>query len=106
MFELTNEQRKYFALPPVSDSWEKVEVKPNQTDMYYTYAYLDGQKIVKVIQVYDEPGYEIYREYGVNEMISEDRTKLLPKTVKGKPQNFTASNLESAYVIEQKNPFK
>ena len=26
MFELTNDQRKYFAIPPVEDSWEKVEV--------------------------------------------------------------------------------
>ena len=97
MFELTNEQRKYFAIPPVEDSWEKVEVAPSPYDRYYTYAYLDGQKVRKIIKVYDEQseqGMDMYGEYTVDEVLSEDRTMLLPKTSKGKPQKFTAANLD------------
>ena len=95
MFELTNEQRKCFALPPVQDSWKRIEVKKGPYDTCNTYAYLDGQQIMKVVQVYDVPGQEIYREYSVNQSISTDGTKLLPKTPKGKPQNFIASYLEN-----------
>ena len=95
MFELTNEQRKCFALPPVQDSWKRIEVKKGPYDTCNTYAYLDGQQIMKVVQVYDVPGQEIYREYSGNQSISTDGTKLLPKTTKGKPQNFIASYLEN-----------
>ena len=49
MFELTNDQRVYFAIPPVEDSWEKVEVTPSPYDRYYTYAYLDGRQVRKMI---------------------------------------------------------
>ncbi|MDY3859335.1 MAG: hypothetical protein SO014_01660, partial [Candidatus Limivicinus sp.] len=84
MFELANEQRKCFVLPPVLASWKKVEVKPSPYDMHYTFAYLDGRRIAKIIQVYDEqPGQEHYREYSVDAMLSEDGTKLLPKTDRG-----------------------
>ncbi len=93
MFELTNAQRKCFALPLVLDTWEKVEVKPSPCDMFYTYAYLDGNRIVKVIQVYDEPGQELYSEFSVDQTLSEDKTMILPKTEKGKPQKFTSANL-------------
>ena len=94
MFELTNEQRKCFALPPVLDTWKKIEVKPSPYDLYDTYVYLDGQKIMKVIQIYEEAGHPKYYEYSVDQMISEDGKKLLPKTAKGKPQNFISSHLE------------
>ena len=94
MFELTNEQRMCFALPPVEPHWKRVEVKPSPYDLFYMYAYLDGQKVVKVIGVFDDAKHEKYFEYSVNETLSEDGTKLLPKTAKGKPQNFTTSNLE------------
>ena len=93
MFELTNEQRNCFAMPPVLDSWKKVEVKASPYDQYITYAYLDGRSIVKVIQVSDILGHEKYREYGVEQTLSDDGTKILPKTDKGKPQNFTSANL-------------
>ena len=93
MFELTNEQRKYFAIPPVLDNWEKVEVKAGPYDHCITYAYLDVRRIVKVIKVSETRGQEMYVEYGVDQMLSEDGTKILPKTEKGKPQNFTAPNL-------------
>ena len=93
IFELTNEQRKCFAIPPVLDSWKKVEVKASPYDHYVTYAFLDGTKIVKVIQVSDTVGQEMYYEFGVEQILSDDGTKILPKTDKGKPQNFTSSNL-------------
>ena len=80
MFELTNEQRKCFAIPLVLDSWKRVEVKASPYDHYVTYAFLDGSKIVKVIQVSDTIGRELYKEYGVNQILSEDGTKILPKT--------------------------
>ncbi len=93
MFELTNEQRKCFAIQPVLDTWTKVEVKASPYDHYVTYAYIEERRIVKVIQVSEEPGREMYQEYGVDQMLSEDGTKILPKTNKGKPQNFTSANL-------------
>lgn len=94
MFELTNDQRRCFALPPVLDSWKKAEVPPNPFDMYYMYVYLDGTEIKKVIRVFDEqPGQEMYCEYSVDARLSEDLTMLLPKTAKGKPAKFTTANL-------------
>ena len=94
MFELNNEQRKCFALQPVLDAWERVELKPSPYDKHKTYAYLDGLRVVKMILVCDIPGWELYYECTVDEALSDDKTKLLPKTQKGKPQNFTSSNLE------------
>lgn len=93
MFELTNEQRDCFALPPILDTWKRIEVKAGPYDHYVTYAYLDGQRIVKVIQVSETPGQEMYREYGVDQMLSADGTRMLPKTDKGKPQHVTAPAL-------------
>lgn len=58
------------------------------------YAFVEGRRIVKIIQICEAKGKEVYREYGVDQMLSEDGTKILPKTEKGKPQNFTAPNLE------------
>ncbi len=93
LFELTNEQRKCFALPAVQDSWKRVVVPAGSDDNYKTYAFLDKEHIVKVIQVSDKAGYALYLEYCVDQMISPDGTKILPKTDKGKPQNFTGPNL-------------
>ena len=93
MFELTNEQRKCFALPPVLDTWKKIEVKAGPYDQYTTYAFLEGERIVKVILISENPEQELYHEYGVDQLLSLDGTKILPKTDKGKPQNFTAPNL-------------
>ena len=93
MFELTNDQRKCFALPPVLESWRKVEVKPGPYDKERTYAYLDGKRIMKVIRICEDFGRALYYEYGVDQLLSEDETKLIPKTDKGKPQNFIAPNL-------------
>ena len=47
MFELTNEQRKCFALVPVSDQWECIEAKASPYDQFKTYLFIDGDTIVK-----------------------------------------------------------
>ena len=93
MFELTNEQRRCFAIAPVLDTWKKVEVKAGPHDNYATYAYLDEKRVVKVVIVSNKPGNDRYQEFGVNELLSDDETQILPKTSKGKPQSFTSASL-------------
>ena len=89
MFELTNDQRKCFALKPVSDQWERVEVKPGPYDNFKTYFYIDGNEIVKCIL----SGPNNYCEYELSEKITSDRKYLLPKTERGKPTPLTSPNL-------------
>ena len=95
MFELTNEQRKCFGLTPVLDFWNKVEVNSKSLDNISTYAYLDGKRIVKVIELCENQENLKYYEFAVDLMLSDDGTKILPKSAKGKPKNFTAANLSS-----------
>lgn len=90
MYELTNEERKYFCLPEVTCTQKRVELPKGPYDDHVTVAYIEGRRIVKVIMVSDKPGKELYREYEVDETLSSDGTKIMPKTDKGKPQNFTA----------------
>lgn len=89
MFELTNEQRKCFALVPVSDQWERIEVKPSPYDQFKTYIYLDGVMIVKCILCGDAQ----YCEYELAETVSPDKKYLMPKTAKGKPVLLSSSNI-------------
>ncbi len=89
MFELTNEQRRCFALPVVLDHWQKIEIAPG------TYIYLDGHRIAKIVQVCEDPQNQQYSEYAVDRMLSEDHTMLLPKTTKGSPQKITWANLKN-----------
>lgn len=82
-FELTNEQRKYLGLLPVSDTWELVYFA-NQ------YLYYDGDIIRKKITI-DEDGS--YYEAELCEHTEQNRTLLSPKTKRGKPKkmNYTAT---------------
>lgn len=89
MFELTNEQRKCFALVPVNEQWERVEAKPSPYDQFKTYLYIDGDAIVKCILSGDAQ----YCEYELSEQVSRDRKYLLPKTHKGKPVLLSSSNI-------------
>ena len=89
MFELTNEQRKCFALVPVSDQWERIEVKPSPYDQFKTYIYLDGVTIVKCILCGDAQ----YCEYELAETVSPDKKYLMPKMAKGKPVLLSSSNI-------------
>lgn len=89
MFELTNDQRKCFALVPVRDQWERIEAKPSPYDQFKTYLYLEGDTIVKCILSGDSQ----YCEYELSEKVSLDRKYLLPKTAKGKPTLLSSSTI-------------
>lgn len=90
MFELTNEQRPCFGLKPVDPGWERIVAKPSPYHSYTTIAYRDGNVLRRFIQT----GENIYKEYEIQEQLTEDGKFLLPKTAKGKPVLFTAANLE------------
>lgn len=49
MFSLTNEQRRCFALKPISSTSSCVEAKPSPHDDRRTLLYLDGDTVVKCI---------------------------------------------------------
>lgn len=89
MKELTNNQRKYFGLEPVMDSWDKVQFK-GDTYRPDSILYFDGDTIRKYIVSTDKE----YKETQYNEQ-TENRELILPKTKKGKPKKLTASVLES-----------
>lgn len=89
MFELTNKQRECFAQPLVSDTWVKRELTPSRYHDFKTFAYVEGNRVRKMITVSDRE----YREFGKDEMLSDDGTMLLPKTAKGKPVPLTAATL-------------
>ena len=94
MFELTNDHRKCLGIPLISDSWVRIKAKPSPHSYYDTYAFINEEKIVKVIQVSNAEGREFYNEWSVDQELSDDGAYILPKTDKGKPRLFTASTLE------------
>lgn len=89
MYELTNEQRKCFALTLVQENWERVLLKPAPCDDFDTVAYVDGTVIRKCVQ----SGKKRYIETDYCEPVSDDISTLLPLTQKGKPQKLTAASL-------------
>lgn len=90
MFSLTNEQRRCFALKPISSTSSCVEAKPSSHDDRRTLLYLDGDTVVKCITLDDN----FYNEYELCEKVTPDRKYLLPKTGKGKPVPLTAANIQ------------
>lgn len=82
-FELTNKQRKYLGLSPVSATWELVYFAKQ-------YLYYDGDTIRKKITIDDDGSYY---EAELSEHTEQNRTVLLPKTKQGKPKkmNYTAT---------------
>ena len=98
LFELTNEQRRCFAISETEKDWKLITLSPNRFDTYDTYAYITPEcRIKKVICV----GEDTYFEYGLDEKCSIDKTKtmILPKTDKGKPVKLTvASVMKKPYV--------
>jgi hypothetical protein len=89
MFELNNNQRKYFGLESVKNSWDKIQFK-GDTYRPDSILYFEGCTIKKHIISNDNE----YKEIQYNEQ-TEDREFLLPKTKKGKPKKLTPSVLES-----------
>jgi len=92
MFELNNDQRKYFGLEPIESHWEKVPLK-GDTYRPETVLYFEENTIRKHIL---STNYQ-YQETQYNEL-TENREFILPKTKKGKPKKLTAS------VLEKKTP--
>lgn len=89
MIGLTNEQRLCFGLEPIRPDWQVLRLKPSPYDTHESYAFLEGSTVRKCILI----GPRLYREYALNESLSEDLRYLLPKTTKGKPALLTASSL-------------
>lgn len=80
-YELTNNQRKYFGLSLVADSWDKVRLSDLVTVYYH------GDKIVKVLH------YNFgYFEYDTD-IETKHRQVLVPKTTKGKEQKLTIAKI-------------
>lgn len=88
MFQLTNEQRKCFAIAPTEDDWECIALDRSKYDDYDTYIFVTPDNIVKKMILI---GDDRYSEYAYNEMLSPDRRFVLPKTAKGKPQKLSAA---------------
>lgn len=105
---LTNEQRYYYGLTPISSDWEKV-VRYSVTHGCYkrSEVYFDGTTIKKMI--YEEKSVEDGKDLGSNnysefdlDAQTEQKILLLPKTSKGKKKPWTPSLLmNSTYVEEQ-----
>lgn len=89
MFELTNEQRRCFALAMVQPNWERIKIKAGPYDTFETYAYCENNIIKKCVITSDIE----YCEYELCEVVSDDGQYLLPKTSKGKAVLLSSSNL-------------
>ena len=86
-FELTNEQRKYFGLNPIEETWERVQW------LTTSYIFFDGDVIRKIIHYAPHPNFHtgyIERDYDLQ---THNREFIKPKTDKGKPKKVTASNI-------------
>jgi hypothetical protein len=88
MFELSNEQRAYFGLDAVQQSWERVEFAGDKFRPA-SVLYFKGDVIKKHVVSTDE----LYAEYGYDEA-TKGREILLPKTAKGKEAKLTPANFE------------
>ena len=88
MFELNNEQRAYFGLDAVQQSWERVEFAGDRFRPA-SVLYFEGDVIKKHVVSTDER----YAEYGYDEA-TKGREILLPKTAKGKETKLTPANFE------------
>lgn len=88
MYELNNEQRRYFGLEPIESHWERVILqgdkhRPN------TILYFDGDTIKRQII----STRTTYKEFHFNEQ-TYNREVLLPKTARGKEKKLNAANFE------------
>ena len=84
-FALNNEQRKYFALTPINDDWDVVQLKDN------VYLYFDGDVLRKSITVSEKS----YLENELNRLTSDNRTMLPPLTERGKPKKLNYTGFDS-----------
>jgi len=87
-FELTNEQRKYFGLNPVKETWERVQWLDT------SYIFFDGNTIRKIVHYAPiHPKYPAgYLECDYD-LPTENREYIPPKTDRGKLKKVTSSNI-------------
>ena len=90
MFELTNKQRECFAQPLVSDTWVKRELTPSRYHDFKTFAYVEGNRVRKMITVSDRE----YREFGKDEML------LIAKWMKLVATDFEANKAQIKAEVE------
>lgn len=86
---LRNEDRKYLGLTPIEDHWERMDIK-------HITLFFDGNVIRKKITHAEfESQQFLYLEEDVYVEIAENRTIVLPKTLRGKPKklNYTATTM-------------
>lgn len=86
-FELTNEQRRYFGLNPIEDTWDSVQWLDT------SYIFFDGNTIRKIIHYDPHPNFHtryIERDYDLQ---TENREFIHPKTERGKLKKVTSSNI-------------
>ena len=86
-FELTNEQRRYFGLNLIEDTWDRVQW------LETSYIFFDGNTIRKIIHYDPHPNFHtgyIERDY---DLLTESREFIYPKTERGKLKKVTSSNI-------------
>ena len=86
---LTNEERKYLGLTPIESHWERVDIK-------HVTLFFDGDVIRKKITHAEFESQQFsYLEEDVCVETAENRTIVLPKTLRGKPKklNYTATTM-------------
>ncbi|CEN35692.1 conserved hypothetical protein [Capnocytophaga cynodegmi] len=88
MYELTNDQRKYFGLEPIDSYWDRVILKGDR-HRPDTILYFEGNTIRRHIISTEKE----YKEAHYNEQI-RNREVLLAKTSRGKEQKLNASTFE------------
>lgn len=101
LITLTNEERRYLALAPISPDWE-VRKYYSKTNVWFTglTAFFEGNTIVKIItelRRFLDDGTENYGsfcEYDTH-LDTSDRELLLPLTSRGKPKKLSASNINA-----------
>ncbi len=99
LITLTDEERKYLSLAPISPTWTISEYR-SKTNFWHTRTavFFEGDTIVKVIsenkRILEDgtANYETYTEYDTA-LLTDSRTALLPLTSRGKPKRLSASNI-------------
>ena len=85
IFELSNEERKYFGLNEVKENWIRKELTKNYI------IYIEENKLVKRIQ----SEKDCYYESDVLYNLSENHKFILPKTKRGKSEKLTESSVRN-----------
>lgn len=101
LITLTNEERRYLALAPISSDWDAVKYY-SKTNVWYTglTAFFEGNTIVKVITesrrflADGTENYGSFCEYDTH-LETSNRELLLPLTSRGKPKKLSASNINA-----------